>query len=77
MTPAQLGKLIVDENPYTSGTVTIEDVVEVQVELGTWPFKGTPHYIEKAIRVSYTYTDASLHTVRDYILIGLEGGGAY
>jgi hypothetical protein len=75
---AQLYKLIVDENPYASTTpVQLDDVIEVQVELGTWQFKGTPHFIEKAIRISYTYTDASLHTIRDYILVGYEGGGAY
>ncbi len=75
---AQLFKLIGDENPYAaSTTVQLDDVIEVQTELGTWQFKGTPHFIEKALRISYTYSDVTGHTIRDYILVGYEGGGAY
>ena len=76
--PTQLGQLIIDENPYTtsSSSPILSDVIEVQGEPGTWPFKGSPHHIKKAIRITYTYTHNG-HTVRDYILIGYEGGGAY
>ncbi len=78
MNAQQLGQLILDENPYAAAnTLLPTEPVEVQVELGTWQFKGGPHYIEKAIRIPYTYKDASQHMVQDYILVGFEGGGAY
>ena len=75
--PAEkLGKLIIDENPYSPAT-TPEDPVEVQADLGTWQFKGVPHYIEKAYKIPYTYTDIHGVLIRDYILVGYAGGGAY
>jgi hypothetical protein len=90
---AQLGILIFKENPYakpyTPGTFVLpappkvggmdpdDAQVEKQLNLGTWTFKDTPHYIERAIRIAYTYTDAEGVTIRDYLLIGYEGGGAY
>ena len=79
LTTAQLGQIIFNENPYstTVGDITVHDVIEVQTELGTWAFKGQPHYIERALRLSYTYVDAYGSKVRDYILVGYEGGGAY
>ena len=52
-------------------------IVEQQVEVGTWAFKGVPYYIEKALKVPYTYVDAHGVTVEDYLLIGFAGGGAY
>jgi hypothetical protein len=52
-------------------------VVEQQLDVGNWNFKGVPHYIEKAIRIPYTYVDADNVTIKDYLLIGYEGGGAY
>ena len=88
-----LGRLIFMENPYTTGYVPIgfvagapaaaamqpDDVyTEKQLDVGSWTFKGAPHHIERAIRVAYTYTDVETgSTIRDYILIGYEGGGAY
>jgi len=45
--------------------------------VGNWNFKGVPHFIEKAIRIPYTYVDANNVTIQDYLLIGFEGGGAY
>lgn len=79
LTPAQLGQIILNENPYSTitGAITVDNVVEVQTELGNWTFKGGPHYIERALKLSYTYVDAYGATVRDYILVGYEGGGAY
>jgi len=76
---AQLGHIIFNENPYstTTGAITVDNVIEVQTELGNWTFKGTPHYIERAIKLTYTYVDAYGATVQDYILVGYEGGGAY
>jgi len=76
-TPQELlGKLIFDENPYSTA-MTPEAAVEVQADLGTWQFKGVPYYIEKAYKIPYTYVDAAGHTIRDYILVGYAGGGAY
>jgi len=57
------------------------DEVESQEYAGRWDFKGTSHYVAKAIRIPYMYyrpaedgTTAVL--VTDYLLIGFEGGGA-
>lgn len=52
-------------------------VVEQQLDAGMWNFKGVPHFIEKALKIPYTYTDAHQVVIRDYILIGFVGGGAY
>jgi len=84
LTPALLGKLIIEENPYTPPPITppvtamvATEPVEAQADLGTWQFKGVPYYIEKALKIPYTYTDASGHTIQDYVLVGYAGGGAY
>lgn len=75
--------VIDDANPYTQFLGALPPVydplpvVEQQVDVGTWNFKGVPHFIEKAIRIPYTYVDANNVTVLDYLLIGYEGGGAY
>lgn len=73
---------IEDANPYLVGTnpnLQYENpiVVEQQLDVGNWNFKGIPHHIEKAIRIPYTYTDDNGVRIRDYLLIGYEGGGAY
>jgi hypothetical protein len=57
------------------------DEVESQEYAGRWDFKGTSHYVAKAIRIPYMYyrpsTDGtSAVLVTDYLLIGFEGGGA-
>ena len=79
LTPAQLGQLIIDGNPYPVPPKLMAAVepVEVQVELGTWQFKGVPYYIEKAYKIPYTYKDINNHEIQDYILLGYAGGGAY
>lgn len=72
-------------NPYTFPHVLgpstpvyeVDLVIEQQLDVGNWNFKGVPHFIEKAIRIPYTYTDAQGVKIRDYLLIGYEGGGAY
>lgn len=69
-------------NPYTQlpagpPTFAVPLVVEQQLDAGMWNFKGVPHYIEKALKVPYTYTDAHGVVIREYILIGFAGGGAY
>jgi hypothetical protein len=76
--------VIDDANPYVhflGAMPPVYDpppvVVEQQFDVGNWNFKGVPHFIEKAIRIPYTYVDANNVTIRDYLLIGYEGGGAY
>jgi len=77
----ELQKVIETANPYTPGSNKMKFadpiVVEQQVDLGTWAFKGVPYYIEKALKIPYTYQDASGVDVEDYILVGFAGGGAY
>ena len=88
-----LGLLIFRENPYTknyvppaaipavadpNGMSPDDQQVEKQLDLGQWYFKGVPHNIERALRIAYTYRDVDTGAViRDYLLIGYEGGGAY
>ncbi len=69
-------------NPYTPNLpppMQFDDpiIVEQQDDLGTWAFKGVPYYIEKALKIPYTYIDAHGVTIEDYLLIGFAGGGAY
>lgn len=52
-------------------------VVEQQKDAGMWNFKGVPHFIEKALKIPYTYTDTNGVMIREYLLIGFVGGGAY
>ena len=57
------------------------DEVESQEYAGRWDFKGTSHYVAKAIRIPYMYyrptaDKTSAVLVTDYLLIGFEGGGA-
>lgn len=64
-------------NPYTATPVYENPiVVEQQLDVGNWNFKGVGRHVEKAIRIPYTYVKNGV-TIRDYILIGFEGGGAY
>jgi hypothetical protein len=85
MTPPSLTleQLIAAANPYlptdNSSTPDYETpiIIEQQLDVGGWSFKGVPHHIEKAIRIPYTYYDDHGVQVRDYLLIGYEGGGAY
>ncbi len=48
-----------------------------QVDSGNWAFKGVQYYIEKSLKIPYTYVDAHGVTIEDYLLIGFAGGGAY
>ena len=52
-------------------------VVEQQVDLGMWAFKGVPYYIERALKIPYKYQDENGVDIEDYLLIGFAGGGAY
>ena len=78
MPPLTFEQVVKLSNPYSS-SMTFENpiVVEQQADLGMWTFKGVPYYIEKALKIPYTYTNAAGVTVEDYILIGFAGGGAY
>ncbi len=70
-------------NPYTPdlsvSTMKFHDpiIVEQQVDSGNWAFKGVQYYIEKSLKIPYTYVDAHGVTIEDYLLIGFAGGGAY
>lgn len=81
--PLTFQQVVEKANPYTPNlaysTMQFEApiIVEQQVQLGTWAFKGVPYYIEKALKIPYTYLDAHGVTVEDYLLIGFAGGGAY
>jgi len=77
-----LEHLIAAANPYLNAQTTGPEyepdlTIEQQADVGGWSFKGVPHHIEKAIRIPYTYTDGNGVEIRDYLLIGYEGGGAY
>jgi len=78
--PKVLGQLIFDENPYStqvppkSYKVIIEETEVAYREL-EWYFKNGENYVAKALRIPYTYTDKNGHEIRDYLLIGYEGGG--
>ena len=56
---------------------------EMQEGPGRWNFKYGEHYVQRALRIPYMYyrkseVDATQGMlVRDYFLIGFEGGGAY
>jgi hypothetical protein len=56
---------------------------ELHERPGEWKFKYADHYVARAVRVPYMYYQKSKADptigvlVRDYFLIGFEGGGAY
>lgn len=75
--------IVIDHaNPYTKPPLAPPVfanpmVVEQQLDVGMWNFKGVPYHIEKALKIPYTYVDARGVTIREYILVGFAGGGAY
>jgi hypothetical protein len=70
--------IINNADPYTNApNFDLNPVVEQQLEVGHWHFKGVPYFIEKALRIPYTYVDKNGVHIKDYLLIGFEGGGAY
>jgi hypothetical protein len=54
------------------------DEAESQDYGGRWDFKGTSHYVARAVRIPYMYYRANQNggstLVVDYLLIGFEGG---
>jgi len=83
MPPFTFEQVVKLSNPYSNypgtGPMQFDNpiVVEQQVHLGMWAFKGVPYYIEKALKIPYTYTNSAGVTIEDYLLIGFAGGGAY
>ena len=59
------------------------DGPEAQEQPGTWKFKYGDHYVQRALRIPYMFYRESDNDptkgvlVRDYFLVGFEGGGAY
>ena len=77
--PKDLGQLIFDENPYfkpPKKPKLILEETEVAYRDLEWYFKNGENYVAKALRIPYTYTDDRGHEIRDYLLIGFEGGGS-
>ncbi|HEY7870979.1 MAG TPA: hypothetical protein VIF59_17220 [Methylomirabilota bacterium] len=82
--PAFKVAVLQDANPYTKDLPAANQpsyfnpfLVEQQVDVGNWNFKGVPHHIEKALKIPYTYKDANDVEIIEYLLIGYAGGGAY
>ena len=52
--------------------------VESHEYSGHWDFRGTSHYVKRAIRIPYMYYRAEANggstLVTDYLLVGFEGG---
>ena len=79
--PKDLGQLIFDENPYsTQASPKQFEVMLNETEMSyrgmQWYFKNGSNYVAKALRIPYCYKDKDGHEIRDYLLIGYEGGGA-
>ena len=62
------------------------DNVEYQEKPGNWYFKGATHNIARSVRIPYRFYWANQQAnpgtppvveIKDYFLIGFEGGGAY
>ena len=78
--PKVLGQLIFDETPYSTQVPPKQfevmlDETEVDYKALEWYFKNGDNYVKKALRIPYIYKDANNHVIRDYLLIGYEGGG--
>ena len=78
--PRDLGQLIFDETPYSTQVSPKQFEVmlnetEVDYKGLEWYFKNGDNYVKKALRIPYCYTDKNGHEIRDYLLIGYEGGG--
>ena len=76
--PKDLGQLIFDENPYAAPPKKLKlilDETEVAYRDLEWYFKNGSNYVAKALRIPYIYTDENGREIRDYLLIGYEGGG--
>ena len=56
---------------------------EIHEKPGDWKFKTAEHYVERAVRIPYVYyrpiagNEKFGLLVRDYFLIGFEGGMGY
>jgi hypothetical protein len=56
---------------------------EMQDQGAQWKFKYADHFVQRALRIPYMYYRKSAvdptqgMLIRDYFLVGFEGGGAY
>ena len=50
------------------------EIEETTYASGSWQFRGRALRVAKAIRISYTYQDRHGNIVKEYLLIGYEGG---
>jgi hypothetical protein len=82
--PAPVVKLVADDCDDADAEFLLDaSGAELQERPGNWKFKYAEHYVRRAIRMPYLYyqvsdTDPTHGTlVKDYFLIGFEGGGAY
>jgi hypothetical protein len=75
-----------DQNgPKVEGLLYLLDTsgIEQHEEPGKWHFKYAEHHVERAVRIPYMFykrtenDDKKAVLVRDYFLIGFEGGGGY
>ncbi len=79
-----LQDLVEKLTPYAGGEefeIKPEEV-EYHEKPGGWNFKGVSHGVARAIRVPYTFywfneDTKSTVEIRDYFLIGFEGGAGY
>jgi hypothetical protein len=77
-----LEELIRAMNPYKSqGDFEVDfEGVEYAEKPGSWYFKGAAEPIARAVKIPYTFVwrvNGQDVTIRDYLLVGFEGGGAY
>ena len=83
---------VADTDPKDGALYYLDSTgIEVHERPGKWTFKYADHYVHRGLRIPYMYykdsgmteTDAQgvvrkkLALVRDYFLIGFEGGVAY
>lgn len=79
--PKDLGKLIFEANPYIpKGAPKNFEFMFKDTEMSykgmQWYFKNGSNYVGKAMRIPYCFTDEDGIEVKDYLLIGFEGGGS-
>ena len=75
-----------DDEPF-GFRIDFKDV-EMEEQPGKWNFRYADHYIKRSLRVPYYYTSSQMKNVapilatdpfaiRDYFLVGFEGGSGY
>ena len=84
-TPQQLGDYIFAANPYTRKKVATDPnptpmdpmltETEKDYETVEWKFRTGSYRVPWSLRIPYCFTDEYGQTVREYLLVGYEGGG--